>query len=109
MICEISRYLAGGPFYERYSASVYRISLSSSVRIIYETCQIIYEELAKSEFPAYTSENWLRIANDFNSKWNIPNCVGSVDGKHVAIKKPIKAGSLFYNFKVHFHLDLFLE
>lgn len=92
-------YLAGGPFFERYAASNYRISKSSSCNIIRETCQIIYEELARTEFMAYTPENWMTVAADFNAKWNMPNCLGALDGKHVRIKCPPNAGSLYYNYK----------
>lgn len=92
-------YLAGGPFFERYAASNYRISKASSCHIIRETCQIIYEELAKTEFMAYTKENWSTVADDFEQKWNMPNCLGSLDGKHVRIKCPANAGSLYYNYK----------
>lgn len=94
------RYLAGGPFFESYAASNYRISKASSCDIIKETCQIIYEELAKTEFMAYSSENWLAVADEFKKKWNMPNCLGSLDGKHVRIKCPANAGSLYYNYKV---------
>nr|XP_029720700.1 uncharacterized protein LOC115262436 [Aedes albopictus] len=95
-------YLAGGPFFERYAASNYRISKASSCHIIRETCQIIYEELAKTEFMAYTKENWSTVADDFEQKWNMPNCLGSLDGKHVRIKCPSNAGSLYYNYKVRY-------
>lgn len=94
------RYLAGGPFVERYSASNYRISAPSSGKIIRDTCQIIYEELAKTEFMEYNSQNWVNIANEFLHKWNMPNCLGAVDGKHVKIKCPANSGSLYFNYKV---------
>lgn len=94
------RYLSGGPFFERYSASNYRISQSSSNKIIRETCQIIYEELSQTEFMKFTKENWLNVANDFFDKWNMPNCLGAIDGKHIKIKCPPHAGSLYYNYKV---------
>ena len=46
----------------------------------------------------------MKAAQRFSSKWNYHNCLGAVDGKHIAIKKPNKynAGSLYYNYK-NFH------
>lgn len=93
-------YLAGGAAFERYSASVYRISRSSTSKIIMETSKIIYEELARTEFPKFSKEFWMNTAVEYYLKWNMPHCVGSVDGKHVRIKKPANAGSTYYNYKV---------
>ncbi|XP_055308302.1 uncharacterized protein LOC129572381, partial [Sitodiplosis mosellana] len=92
-------YLAGGPRCERYLASTYSISQAASTVILRETCQIIYEELAATEFMIFTKENWLDVSSKFYEKWNMPNCVGAVDGKHVRIRCPANAGSLYFNYK----------
>lgn len=46
-----------------------------------------------------TEDEWLKISQQFNEKWNFPNCLGALDGKHVHIKAPKHSGSLFYNYK----------
>ena len=50
------------------------------------------------QFPTCERE-WERIAKGFEVKYNFPNCLGAVDGKHVAIVPPLGAGSYFYNYK----------
>jgi len=49
-----------------------------------------------------TTEDWEKICHDFWTQWNIPNCIGAVDGKHVRIRCPSQSGSLFYNYKKYF-------
>lgn len=50
------------------------------------------------QFPK-TEQEWTNIGNLFEEKWNFPNCLGAVDGKHVHITPPKDAGSYFYNYK----------
>nr|CAH7732745.1 unnamed protein product [Callosobruchus chinensis] len=42
---------------------------------------------------------WEQIAKDIEGKWNYPHCIGALDGKHVQIRCPAGASSLYYNYK----------
>lgn len=46
-----------------------------------------------------TEEAWRDIESGFADKWNLPNCYGALDGKHIEIRAPPKCGSTFYNYK----------
>lgn len=50
------------------------------------------------QFPT-TEEEWTTIAEGFEKRWNFPNCVGAVDGKHVQIIPPPGSGAYYYNYK----------
>jgi len=47
--------------------------------------------LKDSVFLKPTEDNWRRIVNEFEEKWNFPNCLGAIDGKHNSI-----AGKFIY-------------
>ena len=69
------RYLATGDAHTTIGAS-YRVSPTTVGRIIHETCKVIWIELNKNGFlkvPTTTHE-WRQIANDFEKRWNFPNC-----------------------------------
>ena len=42
---------------------------------------------------------WLEIANKFQIRWNLPNGIGAIDGKHIAIEQPFMVGSHYRNYK----------
>jgi len=45
-------------------------------------------------------------AAEFSYKWNFPNCILAIDGKHIHIRSPSNTGSLFHNYKEYFSLVL---
>ncbi|XP_053990437.1 uncharacterized protein LOC128882733 [Hylaeus volcanicus] len=74
--------------------------------IIKECCDAIWETLQPIYMPKSNEEQWIKIAKAFSEKWNYPNCVGALDGKHVHLKCPAKSGSLFYNYKGSYSIVL---
>uniref|UniRef100_A0A915DZ35 DDE Tnp4 domain-containing protein n=1 Tax=Ditylenchus dipsaci TaxID=166011 RepID=A0A915DZ35_9BILA len=46
-----------------------------------------------------TAEEWNRITTKFWEKWNSPNTICAIDGKHILLKAPTNTGSLHYNYK----------
>jgi len=67
--------------------------------IVHETTKIIWDTLNEIYMPVPTREHWKFIAYLFESIWNLPNCIGALDGKHVRIEKFPNTGSQNYNYK----------
>ena len=51
-------------------------------------------------------EDWKKIEERFRNRWNVPHAVSALDGKHIAIKKPKKGGSEYFNYKAYFSVVL---
>ena len=71
--------------------------------LIPTVCQAIYQVLQHEYLKCQsTSEEWLKIAKVLEDRWNLPNCIGAGDGKHIRIRCPPNTGSDFYNYKSFF-------
>ena len=92
------RFLATGDQI-RSIARNYRIGASTCAKCIYETLDVIWEELGPIYMAAPTEDDWRESEGHFHVQWNLPNCVGAVDGKHVNIVCPNNTGSTYYNYK----------
>lgn len=53
-----------------------------------------------------TEDQLRQISSQFFFKWNFPNCVGAIDGKHIRIKAPKRSGSLYFNYKEYYSIVL---
>ncbi|XP_077511023.1 uncharacterized protein LOC144121599 [Amblyomma americanum] len=76
-------------------ALAFRVGIETARRCIHETCRAIWERLKDHFMQTPTKAHWEEIARDFALRWQFPNCLGAVDGKHVAIVCPPISGSKF--------------
>lgn len=79
---------------------------STVANIVHSTCDAIWKRLSPVVMPPPNCEKWEEIANGFTQKWQYPNAIGALDGKHVVIEKPKNSGSLYFNYKKDFSIVL---
>lgn len=99
------RILATGETYRSLSYQ-FRISTRAISYIIKEVCEAIIKNMRNIYLKVPSSpEEWLTVAEKFESRWQFPNCIGAMDGKHIVMQPPGNSGSYYYNYK---HILLFL-
>jgi len=60
----------------------FRISKTAVSNIVIEVWIALWNSLKNKHMSTPTVDDFKNIANEFYKKWNFPNCVGSLDGKH---------------------------
>ena len=94
------RYLTTGDAHTTIAAN-YRMNPTTVGRIISETCNALWDKLKEAghiRIPS-TASDWKKIARDFELRWNFPNIIGAIDGKHVQMFAPARQASSFVNYK----------
>ncbi len=65
----------------------FRVAHNTISKVVRDVCQASIDEYAGEVIAApTTAAEWLQIADLFSSRWNFHNCLGAIDGKHIAIK-----------------------
>ncbi|XP_018307859.1 putative nuclease HARBI1 isoform X2 [Mycetomoellerius zeteki] len=85
------RFLATGESFRSMEFAT-RVPACTLSRIIPETVRVIYET-------PDTEEEWIHVADNYLRQWNVPNCIGAMDGRHIEFKVPLSQGSLYHNYK----------
>ena len=67
-----------------------------------EVCFAIWQEFYDEVLKFPDEQRWQEIIDGFQKRWQVPNCMGALDGKHIRIKNQTEEASLFYNYK-RFH------
>ncbi|KAJ8970424.1 hypothetical protein NQ314_001241 [Rhamnusium bicolor] len=89
------KYLATGNSF-RSLAFNYRLGERSVREIVYSCCDAIWRKLQPIVMPTPYEAMWLKIELDFYTKWNFPNLIGAIDGKHVLIQAAPHSGTQFF-------------
>ena len=53
-----------------------------------------------------SKEKWLSVTKEFEQKWQFPNFVGAIDGKHVPLINHFNSSSTYFNYKSFFSIVL---
>nr|CAI5859438.1 unnamed protein product [Callosobruchus analis] len=99
------RFLATGDSFSTIGHS-YRVGFSTVGVIVKEVCQAITNKMQGMYMPEPTKEIWKKSAKGFYDVWKFPNCIGSIDGKHITIKCPKNTGSTHFCYLKKFSIVL---
>ncbi|XP_077275716.1 uncharacterized protein LOC143904723 [Temnothorax americanus] len=84
----------------------FRVGKSTVCKIIPEVCRAIWLVLQPVVLPTLDADGWKRISEQYMLKWQFPNCIGALDGRHMEIEKPPCSGSQYHNYKRFFSMVL---
>ncbi|XP_039310136.1 uncharacterized protein LOC120358799 isoform X2 [Solenopsis invicta] len=87
-------------------ALAFRVGESTVREVVKEVCNILIKILEPLYLSPPTKEDWRICFHGYWKRWNIPNCAGSIDGKHIRLRCPPNSGSLYFNYKKFYSVVL---
>lgn len=51
-------------------------------------------------------DSFKNTVTELYEKWNFPNCVESIDGKHIRVRCPENSVSMYFNYKQYYSIIL---
>jgi hypothetical protein len=76
------------------------VGYTTVAQIIRQVCEATFEEYMNECMRTPTTPaEWTEVANKFSLRWQFHHCLGALDGKHIAMRKPRSAGSYWFNYK----------
>lgn len=102
IIIFLHRFLATGESFRSLSFQ-YRVGATTIGKVVSEVCDLLWKHMSPTYMKMPTSRQaWKLKAANFWTKWQFPQCIGALDGKHVVVKAPANSGSIYYNYKSTF-------
>ena len=93
------RHLATGDSYATLQYD-FRVARNTICLLVKEVCDALVMELKNDVITCPVDrDTWKEVAEEFMMRWNVPHACGALDGKHVAIRKPPKTGTMYHNYK----------
>ena len=104
-VYSLHRYLASGDSLISLAFN-FRLGHTTVMNSVHMVCAAIEKVMMQTFLPRPTADSWKEVAQRFWDKWNFPNCLGALDGKHIVIQAPPLSGSQYFNYKKTFSIVL---
>lgn len=100
------RFLATGNSYHSLGYS-FRVPHNTISMFLGDVCESIIAEYGDEVVQRPTThDEWRAVTDKFSARWNFPNTIGAIDGKHIAMKAPKDSGTVYHNYKGFFSIIL---
>ena len=86
-------------------AHLFGLARCTVCQIVHETCKASICQLTSVYINFPTGDNLTAVIQGFQSKWNIPQCAGSIDGTHIPITPPAMNYTDYYNRKGWYSIE----